>query len=140
MFLRKKNKFKLLRISIGIIYVWFGILKFFDHLSPAQELATNTMSRLCFGLIPETICYLLLASVETVLGLMLVLNIFISRTIKLALLHLVGTFTPMFIQPEIFFREFPFAITLVGQYILKNMVIFCALLVIYPYPDKRKEI
>ncbi len=122
----------LLRMSIAVIYLWFGILKFFENLSPAEELAGKTLTALCFGIIPEFICYLLLAIMETLIGLMLLLNMFLARTIKLTFLHLIGTFTPIFLQPETFFNDFPFSLTLIGQYILKNIVILCALIIIYP--------
>lgn len=132
-FCSERKKITFLRISIGIIYLLFGTFKFFENLSPAEELASKTLTTLCFGLIPESVCYLMLAVMETLMGLMLILNMFVSKTIKLTFIHLLGTFTPLIIQPEIFFNESPFAITLVGQYILKNIVLICALLVIYPH-------
>lgn len=131
-FLHAGIKITFLRISIGMVYLWFGALKFFENLGPAEELASKTLTTLCLGLIPDSICYVLLAVMETLLGVLLILNMFICKTIKLTSIHLLGTFTPVFIQPDVFFNEFPFAITLVGQYILKNMVIICALVVIYP--------
>jgi uncharacterized membrane protein YkgB len=45
----------LLRISVGIVFFRFGILKFFPGLRPAQELALKTISSFPFELIPETI-------------------------------------------------------------------------------------
>ena len=38
-----------LRISVGIVFMWFGILKFFPNISPAQDIATNTINKLTFG-------------------------------------------------------------------------------------------
>lgn len=137
-FLRLDWKWILLRSSIGFIYLWFGVLKFFQDLSPAEELARTTLTALCFGLIPEPVCYLLLAMLETLIGLMLLLNMFVAKTIKLTFVHLLGTFIPMLIQPEIFFKDFPFSITLVGQYILKNIVILCALLILYPHKNNKR--
>jgi uncharacterized membrane protein YkgB len=43
----------LLRLSIGIVFFWFGILKFFPGLSPAQDLAIRTIDLLSFGLVQE---------------------------------------------------------------------------------------
>lgn len=136
--LQTNEQISLLRISIGIIYLWFGILKFFENHSPAEELARKTLAVLCFGLIPDCICFLLLAIVETYIGLMLILNIAGSNTIRLAILHLMGTYLPIAILPEIFFKDFPFVLTLIGQYIIKNMVIFCALMIIYSKAAKSK--
>jgi len=33
----------ILRISLGVIFLWFGVLKFFKGLSPAEELVRNTV-------------------------------------------------------------------------------------------------
>jgi uncharacterized membrane protein YphA (DoxX/SURF4 family) len=33
----------LLRVSLGIVFLWFGILKFFPSASPAEELASRTI-------------------------------------------------------------------------------------------------
>ncbi len=50
MSMSKKTKLKLLAISIGLIYVWFGPLKFFPELSPAESLATETIDAMTFHL------------------------------------------------------------------------------------------
>jgi len=42
----------LLLLSVGIVFFWFGILKFFPGLSPAQDLAIRTIDLLSFGLVP----------------------------------------------------------------------------------------
>lgn len=129
---------KMLRISIGMIYLMFGVLKFFDNLSPAKELASQTLMILCFGVVPGFVCYFGLAIVETVIGLMLIANKFVKQTIKLTLVHLLGTFTPIILLPGIIFTDTPFSITLIGQYILKNLIIFCALFVIYPNSTQKE--
>ena len=49
----KKNGFFLLRVSLGIVFFWFGFLKFFPGVSPAQELAIETISIMTFGLVPD---------------------------------------------------------------------------------------
>ena len=59
----------LLRISLGIVFFWFGVLKFIPGLSPAQDLATRTMDLLTFGLIPAQAAILLLAAWECAIGL-----------------------------------------------------------------------
>lgn len=48
-----RNGLFLLRISIGIVFVWFGVLKFFPGVSAAQDLAIRTIELLTFGLVPE---------------------------------------------------------------------------------------
>ena len=48
-----------LRVSIGIVFVWFGGLKFFPGLSSADQLATDTINQLTFGLISGDIARML---------------------------------------------------------------------------------
>ena len=38
-----------LRTNVGIVFFWFGVLKFFPALSPAEDLAGRTISALSFG-------------------------------------------------------------------------------------------
>ncbi|PXX26838.1 hypothetical protein C7972_108132 [Arenibacter sp. ARW7G5Y1] len=125
---------RMLSISIGIVYLWFGFLKFFPGLSPADLLAKQTISLLTFDLLPENIGILLLAIFEVVIGLCLIFNLQLKRIIIAAIIHLVLTFIPVVFFPEISFSKAPFSLTLVGQYIIKNIVIISALLLIYQRP------
>ena len=130
------NKYRLIAISIGIIYLWFGMLKFFPELSPADALAKQTINFLTLGFIPEQFSFLCLATFEVIIGLMLVLDIKLRIAITAALLHLLFTFVPLFF-PDVSFSGGPFVLTLVGQYILKNIVIISALLFIYPLDESQ---
>ncbi|WP_242082587.1 doxx family protein [Aestuariivivens sediminis] len=134
-FISSINKYRLLCISIGIIYLWFGTLKFFPQLSPADALAKQTITFLTVGLIPETISILILAIVEVTIGLFLICNYQIKTVVVVAILHLILTFIPVLFFPEISFAKAPFVLTLVGQYIIKNIVIISALLYVYPLDD-----
>lgn len=135
-------KVNLIYISIGIIYVWFGMLKFFPNMSPAEELAKNAINKLCNGLLPLNFGYLLLALVEVLLGFFLIFKITPKYTISVALLHMLATFSPLVLLPNIVFSANVVSLTLVGQYILKNLVIVAALLMIYPndfFWDKKEN-
>ena len=66
----------LLRISMGLVFLWFGALKFFPGLSPAADLATRTIERLTFGLIVPEVSILILAVWESLIGLGLIFGIF----------------------------------------------------------------
>jgi uncharacterized membrane protein YkgB len=127
----KINKNKLLAASIGILYIWFGLLKFFPQLSPADGLAKQTISLITLGFIPEKISIIILAIIEVTIGTLLVFNYQLKKVIVATLIHLSMTFIPVLFFPDISF-EAPFVLTLVGQYIMKNIVIICALLFIYP--------
>jgi uncharacterized membrane protein YphA (DoxX/SURF4 family) len=120
----------LLRISLGIVFLWFGVLKFVPGLSPAQSIATRTMHTLTLGLVGESASLLLLAVWETLIGLGLILGIFLRATLFLLFLQMLGTITPLFLYPREMFTIFPFAPTLEGQYSLKNIVLISAGLVI----------
>ena len=120
----------LLRISLGIVFFWFGVLKFFPGLSPAQELATRTIGILTFGAIPPDVSILLLATWECVVGLGLIFGLFMRATLLLLLLQMVGTMTPIVFFPGEVFTRVPYAPTLEGQYIIKNIVLVSAGLVL----------
>ncbi|MBN2149602.1 MAG: DoxX family membrane protein, partial [Anaerolineales bacterium] len=120
----------LLRISMGLVFLWFGALKFFPGLSLAADLATRTIERLTFGLIAPDVSILILAVWESLIGLGLILGIFMRATLLLLFLQMLGTISPIFLFPQEVFTAFPYAPTLEGQYIFKNMVFISAGLVI----------
>jgi uncharacterized membrane protein YphA (DoxX/SURF4 family) len=120
------NGFFLLRVSLGIVFFWFGFLKFFPGVSPAQELAIRTISVMTFGLIPDMIIINGLALWEVLIGLGLISGKFMRETLILLFLQMAGTFMPVFLFPEEVFAHFPYAPTLEGQYIIKNIVIISA--------------
>lgn len=130
----------ILRISIGIIYLWFGALKFFPGVSPAEELAKETIHRLTFRLISPDLSLLLLALWETAIGVLLILGLYPRVVVRIVLVHMVCTFAPLFLLPGISFTSAPFALTLVGQYIIKNIVIISALFVIDGFSKKPQEL
>lgn len=119
-----------LRISIGVIYIWFGGLKFFPGMSPAEELATSTIGVLTFGLIPSNIALIMLATFEVLIGVLLTTGLFLRFTILLLIGQMIGTMSPIFLFPEIVFSSFPLSLTIEGQYVFKNFVIISAALVI----------
>lgn len=88
------NPFKILSISIGIIYVWFGVLKFFFGLSPAEQVASQTIHQLTFGLLPDHVAITTLAIWECVLGIMLILRRYMKLVLILMFTHMCFTFTP----------------------------------------------
>jgi uncharacterized membrane protein YphA (DoxX/SURF4 family) len=129
-----------LRVSIGIIYVWFGALKFFPGVSPAEELAKQTIHHLTLKMINPDLSLLLLALWETAIGFLLMSGLYSRVVIRIVLVHMICTFTPLFLLPAISFTSAPFALTLVGQYILKNIVIISALFVIDTFPKENKPL
>ncbi|MFW6724440.1 DoxX family membrane protein [Streptomyces sp. MAR4 CNY-716] len=127
-----------LRISIGIIYLWFGIPKFFPGVSPAEALASKTVERLTFGVIEGTAASVVTGTLETVLGLLLISGRLVSLTSIGLLAHMAGTFTPLFIFPKETWEGFCIG-TLEGQYILKNLVIVAAAFVVIGYSKSHRR-
>ena len=120
------NAIKFLRISLGIIFFWFGFLKFFHGVSSAETIATKTISVLTFGLIEPSVSLIILAVWETMIGLGLLFNKFLREILFLLFLQMLGTITPLFLFPAETFKMFPFVPTLEGQYIIKNLILISA--------------
>lgn len=118
-------------VTIGIVYLWFGMLKFFPGLSPAEGLAQETIRLLTFDILAPSWSIALLAIWETGLGLLLISGLFKRLAIPLALIHIALTFTPMLFFPEQVFAISPFSLTLLGQYITKNIIIAGGLVLIW---------
>jgi uncharacterized membrane protein YkgB len=116
----------LLRWSVGIVFLWFGLLKFFPGWSPAQELATKTISLLTFGRVEPSVSIWILAAWETLIGIGLLFNLFMRATLLLLFVQMLGTITPLALFPGEAFTRFPYAPTLEGQYIIKNLVLISA--------------
>jgi uncharacterized membrane protein YphA (DoxX/SURF4 family) len=116
----------LLRIALGIVYLHFGILKFFPDLSPAEMLASQTIIRLSWSWLDARTAMTVLAVGECAIGLAFLFDI-APRWLPFVFFgHMLGTCSPLFILPELTFKIAPFAPTLEGQYILKNMVFVAA--------------
>ncbi len=133
-----RRKVNLVPICIGVVYVWFGVLKFFSGLSPAEELAKNTIDQLTFGIIPSDYSIILLAIWETIIGLLLIGGFYKKLALRMALVHIVFTFSPFIFFPELLFTDAPFALTLLGQYIVKNLIILGILVVLLRENQRRK--
>ncbi len=114
-----------LRIGLGIVFFWFGLLKFFPNLSPAEGLVRNTV----YFMNPD-IFLPILATWETVIGIGLITNKFMRVTLLLLFLQMPGTALPLIILPDVVWTVFPYGLTLEGQYIVKNLVLIGAGLVL----------
>lgn len=119
-----------LRVSIGLVFLWFGALKLFPGLSPAEALAGETIERLGVGLIPASLGVPLLGLFEVALGTSLVLSLALRPMLVTLLAHMAGTGLPLLLFPEKVFGPDPLTLTLEGQYIVKNLVIISGTLVV----------
>ncbi len=119
-----------LRVGLGIVFLWFGALKFVPGLSPAEELATRTIAQLTGGAVPPSTSLPILAIWETLIGVGLLSGRFLRATLFLLAVQMAGTVTPLFLFPAETFTTFPYAPTLEGQYIIKNIVLIGAAMVV----------
>lgn len=121
---------KLLRISIGIIFFWFGFQKFFPGISSAEDIATRTIDVLSFGLVRAPYSMPILASWEVLIGLGFLSGKYLRITVLLLYAQMAGTLFPLLVFPAETFYLPPLVPTLEGQYIIKNIIIITAAMVI----------
>jgi uncharacterized membrane protein YphA (DoxX/SURF4 family) len=120
----------LLRLALGVVFFWFGALKFFPGGSPAEALAGRTIELLAFGAIPQDVALRILAVWEVAIGIGLFVGRWMRAVLLLLFVQMLGTITPLFLFPSETFTVFPIAPTLEGQYIIKNVVIVAAAIVL----------
>ena len=120
----------LLRIALGIVFLWFGAIKFVPGWSPAADLAMRTIDRLTIGVVPPHLGLPILAVWETLIGIGLLSGRYLRLTLLLLFVQMPGTMMPLLLFPGETFIAFPYAPTLEGQYIIKNVVLVSAAIVI----------
>jgi uncharacterized membrane protein YkgB len=125
-----RNGIVLARFSLGIVFLWFGVLKFFPGLSPAAELAGRTIERLTFGAVHPAVSLPVLAAWESLIGIGLITGVALRATLLLMFLQMLGTMAPLVLFPQETWAVFPIAPSLEGQYILKNVVLVSAAIVV----------
>jgi uncharacterized membrane protein YphA (DoxX/SURF4 family) len=115
----------IMRVGLGVVFLWFGLLKLFPGLSPAEDLVRNTIF-----FVDPNLFLPVLALWEAAIGLGLIIGKGMRLTLLLLFLQMPGTALPIVILPEVVWTSFPFVLTLEGQYIVKNLVLIGAGLVL----------
>lgn len=125
---------KALRFSIAIIFIWFGFLKVIDY-SPATELVKQTVYWVDSSwFIP------FLGWWEVIIGFCFLFRPMIRVGIFLLVPQMAGTFLPLIVLSNVVFQQGSFLLpTLEGQYIIKNLVIIAAAMVIGATVRKHHE-
>lgn len=118
-----------LRLSLAVVFIWFGILKPLG-LSTANDLVRATVAWMPF-LTPDQ-WVSVIGFWEVAIGLTFLHPATVRLAIALLALQMIGTFLPLVLLPEVTFQtgRVPYAPTLEGQYIVKNLIIISAALVI----------
>jgi uncharacterized membrane protein YkgB len=133
------HSLKALRICIGLCFLWFGILKLIPGCSPACEIAISTIEVLSFGLMDGLVGFMLLGIIELIIGLNLLLKLFLKPSLYILILHMIFTFSTFLLTPELMFGEQFGALSLEGQYVIKNLVfIFAAFVILAKIPAIEK--
>jgi hypothetical protein len=117
-----------LRVSVGAVYLVFGILKYIPGASPAEGLVVSTLSLLTFGLMPDGLGLIIVATLECFIGLCLLSGRGMRLAIWLLAIQLVGILSPLLLLTDRLFRGL--APTLEAQYVLKDVILVTAGLVI----------
>lgn len=114
----------LLRIALGVVYVWFGILKIIGA-SPIADLVAAMLPFL-----PAQVAVVGLGVAEVVLGLSLIAGLLVPWVAAIQVAHLIGTFAVFVFQPAVVHTGNPFLVTLEGEFVAKNLVLVAGLLVV----------
>jgi putative oxidoreductase len=115
----------LLRISLGLVFVWFGALKV-ANVTPVGELVAGTLP-----FVDPTWFVPVLGVVEVALGVALLVGRAITVVCAVLVAHLCGTFLVLVMQPGLAFQNGnPLLLTTIGEFVIKNVVLISAALVL----------
>lgn len=114
----------MVRVALGVVFIWFGALKLVD-MSPATQLVRDVT-----WWIPIPDFPFVLGIWEVVIGVCFLFKRTLRLALPLLLLHMPGTALPLILVPEQVWTSFPFGLTIEGQYIVKNLVLVAAALVV----------
>lgn len=123
-FLRKWS-IPALRISVAIVFIWFGALKVFD-VTPVTDLVGNTV----YWVDPDWFVPAL-GVVEVIVGFGLLFRVALRSMLALFALQMVGTFLVLIVLPEVSFQDGNILkLTVEGEFVVKNLVLLSAGLVV----------
>ena len=118
-----RHSIDLLRISMGLVFIGFGVLKFIPGVSPAEGLVVATIDKMTFGLVPHEVGLVTTAVLECLIGLSLLTGRYMRLMTYLLIAELGGILSPIVLLPGRLFAGPGHMPTLEGQYIIKNMVV-----------------
>ncbi|PSK95905.1 hypothetical protein CLV63_11368 [Murinocardiopsis flavida] len=138
-----RHSIDVLRVSVGLVFLGFGVLKFFPGLSPAEGLTVPTVEMLTFGIVTGGAAMVMTAVIECFIGITLLTKRFLKTGLCVLAMALVGIMSPLVL---LFTDLFPGAPTLAAQYVLKDIVLVAAGLVVGAHalgarlvPDRESE-
>ncbi len=115
----------LLRISLGIVFIWFGLLKVADA-TPVGDLVAGTLPWFDRSWVVPA-----LGAVEVILGVALLVGRLLTAVCAVLAAHLTGTFLVLVMEPQLAFQHGnPLLLTTIGEFVVKNVVLISAALVL----------
>lgn len=123
----------LLRIALGVVFLWFGVLKVAGT-SPVRDLVAATVP-----VLPASWFVPAVGVFEVLAGMALVVAVRVRLVAALTALHLLGTFLVLVAQPAVAFRHGnPLLLSATGEFVVKNLVLLAAALVLARHHDRRR--
>lgn len=111
----------MLRMSLAIVYIWFGLLKIFG-VSPVADMVAKTTHPL-----PRKVTVPLMGLWETTIGVGLLFRMALKAILPLFFLQIAGTFMTFIRRPdEVFQNNNPLVLSQEGEFALKNLVLLSA--------------
>lgn len=120
-----------LRVLLGLLFVWFGGLKIIGR-SPVAALVSRTLP-----FADPHLVLLVLGTAEVTLGLLLLSGLFVRIALPVLAMHLAGTFSTFVVAPGLMFRDGdPLLLTANGEFVVKNLVLITATLVLIAHTSR----
>lgn len=124
----------LLRISLGIVFFWFGALKIAGQ-SPVEYLIAQT-----YSFLPAKEFIIFLGVWEIIIGIGLLFKVSLKLTLILLWLQMAGTFLAPFLNPALFFKDSnPLLLTTEGEFVVKNLVLVASGVVIGGFSFNKRQ-
>jgi putative oxidoreductase len=113
------------RYALAVVFIWFGALKVIGR-SPVADLVADTIAWFPSGFVVPAI-----GVVEVAIGLGLLLGIGLRVVLLLFLAQMLGTFLVLITQPVESFQDGnPLLLTTIGEFVVKNLSLIAAGLVV----------
>jgi uncharacterized membrane protein YphA (DoxX/SURF4 family) len=117
----------LLRVALGVVFVWFGALKI-ANVTPVAGLVADTLA---FVPVPAALLLPALGAFEVVAGVLLIAGRLLRPVLAVLVAHLVGTFLVLVTQPAVAFQDGnPLLLTTEGEFVVKNLVLIAGALAV----------
>ena len=121
----------LMRVALGVVFIWFGALKV-ANVTPVAKLVADTLAW-----VPVSSAVLLpaLGAFEIALGATIIVGWQLRLALAVLIAHLSGTFLVLVVLPQVAFeRGNPLLLTTIGEFVVKNVVFIAAALLLTAWP------